>query len=649
MKGNIARYFTANRLASWPLWKTLVSGVLAVAIAGSGTGAAVAAVSAAAATPAPTAAATAAPTQEPTPTPVKMDASWLSLKWDATDIVGPAMRATNAQVSMEVNVSQQKIGLDLYETNSVTGKKSAFSGAAVTVTLTCVSLTEVEDKENLYDSEAGKEGAVTTYPMAKGTASLLIDKLNPGKYTLSVSSDDKSFIMPAAQNVTVKEKVAYKKTDTKAQAQTEATKQEDQKPTNTGGETVTLAPTKNTKAYIVAVTDSKYLWTSGGSYYLYYANGTKSPYKVTLGSGSDASGNAVTYLKSAAYDAAAAAALATPTPAPSVSPSPSPSISPSPSPSASPSLSPSPTTEPSASPSPSPSAEPSASPSPSPEQPSASPDAAAGAPTAVLAAAVPQLLTKYASVSAQSSVAAATAAPVASYELFSEANGAAVENTVFLLPAASALILGASNAAGSGQVQGIDISYHQGTIDFNAVKAAGVDFVIIRVGYRGYESGKIVADPKFDTYIQGAKAAGLRVGVYFFSQAINAEEGVEEASAALNAVSKYGLDYPIFIDSEYSSGAKTGRADGISQAARTEAVVAFCETVRNSGYRAGIYASTYWYRTQLNFATVSQYTVWNAHYGVSASDIPCALWQYTSKGSVSGISTSVDLNISYIG
>lgn len=654
MRGNFARYFTANRLVSWPLWKTAVSGVLALAIAGSGAGAAVAAVSAASA--ASSAAPVSSAVATPAPTAVPVDASWLSLKWDAVEIADPQERATEAQITMQINVSQQKLGLDLYESNSVTGKKSAFNDADVTVTLTCVSLDEVQDAANKYENDASKEGAVTDYPIAKGTSSLLIDKLNPGKYTVSVACADKNYIMPAAQNVTVKEKVTYKKTDKKAATATTADLKEDQVDTNTGGETVTLASTKNTKAYVIPAKDASYTWAAAdGSNYLYYRDGSKSPYKVELGTGNDSGGQTVSYIKKATYDAAMAASLA---PAGSTTASGS-SVKPA-------MVLPgvfaarigayrllSAPVEETPTPSPTPTATETPAPSPTPtatETPAASPT-----PTATATAAASPTPTATATPTASPTASPSpvpTATPVAVFELYSDTNGGVVQNdaaaALLKLPAVATLILGGNTSAG-GQVQGIDISYHQGSIDFNAVKAAGVNFVIIRVGYRGYGSGKVVLDPNFHTYMKAAKAAGLRVGVYFFSQAINAQEGVEEASAAINAVAAYGLDYPIFIDSEYSTSRRTGRADGLSQAARTEAVVAFCETVKNSGYRTGVYASSSWYRNQLNYATVSQYTVWNAHYGVASSPISCAMWQYTSKGQVSGISTNVDLNISYIG
>lgn len=200
------------------------------------------------------------------------------------------------------------------------------------------------------------------------------------------------------------------------------------------------------------------------------------------------------------------------------------------------------------------------------------------------------------------------------------------------------------------QCTGIDVSYWQGSIDWDKVKAAGVEFVIIRAGYRGYSSGTIVQDVNFTTYINGATAAGLRVGIYFFSQAINAQEGVEEASACINLIKSYGTSYPIYIDTELSGASgNVGRADNISNADRTAAVVAFCETIKSAGYTPGIYASYSWFTSKLNFSEISGYSLWNAQWGTTNSLSSAGMWQYTSDGAVSGISGRVDMNISYIG
>ena len=193
---------------------------------------------------------------------------------------------------------------------------------------------------------------------------------------------------------------------------------------------------------------------------------------------------------------------------------------------------------------------------------------------------------------------------------------------------------------------GIDVSKWNGSIDWNAVKNSGVSYVIIRCGYRGSSTGVLVEDPKFRSNIKGAKAAGLKVGVYFFSQAVNEVEAVEEASMALNLVNGYGLNYPIFLDVEASGG----RGDGISKDTRTAICKAFCATVQNSGYSAGIYANKTWFTEKINTGSLTGYKIWLAQYA-SAPTYKATrydMWQYSSKGKVSGIKGDVDMNISYM-
>lgn len=196
---------------------------------------------------------------------------------------------------------------------------------------------------------------------------------------------------------------------------------------------------------------------------------------------------------------------------------------------------------------------------------------------------------------------------------------------------------------------GIDVSRWNGNINWKKVKEAGIDFAIIRVGYRGYGTGKLVQDPLAVTNLKGATAAGIKIGVYVFSQAITLEEAVEEASMALEMVKGYKLDYPIFIDSEYSTSAKDGRADHISTAQRTAICEAFCKTIANSGYRTGIYASKSWFMYQLNVASLEKYHIWVAHY-TTATDYARRydMWQYTATATVPGISGDVDMNFSYL-
>lgn len=195
-----------------------------------------------------------------------------------------------------------------------------------------------------------------------------------------------------------------------------------------------------------------------------------------------------------------------------------------------------------------------------------------------------------------------------------------------------------------GNVMGIDISKHNGTVDWNAVKNAGVEFVILRCGYRGSASGVLVEDEKFRTNIKGATAAGLKVGIYFFSQAVNEMEAVEEASLTLSLIKGHKISYPVYIDVE----AANGRADGLSAAERTKVVKAFCETVRDSGYTAGVYSNKNWFAEKMDTGAFGNYRIWLAQYTESPTYTGrYEMWQYSSQGTIPGIKGDVDLNICY--
>ena len=199
---------------------------------------------------------------------------------------------------------------------------------------------------------------------------------------------------------------------------------------------------------------------------------------------------------------------------------------------------------------------------------------------------------------------------------------------------------------------GIDVSKYQSGLDWNKIKKSGVSFVIIRIGYRGYGAeGKLVKDPMFEEHFTNARNAGLKVGVYFFTQAVNEAEAQEEAEGCNWALNGRMLDYPIFYDTEASTApGGTGRADGLGVEDRTKCAIAFCERVKELGYKPGVYASTTWYRKRVDYNTLrSRYTIWNAHYGVSSSPIGCDLWQGTEKARINGYSGELDANISYIG
>ena len=204
-----------------------------------------------------------------------------------------------------------------------------------------------------------------------------------------------------------------------------------------------------------------------------------------------------------------------------------------------------------------------------------------------------------------------------------------------------------SDGVRSGTI-GIDVSRYQSGINWTKVKNAGINFVMIRCGYRGYGSGALVEDPMYASHISGAKAAGLRVGVYFFSQAVNEAEAVEEASMAVSLANRYGINMPIAIDSEYAAGGR-GRADGLSKSARTAITKAFCNTVRSAGHTPMVYASKSWFGSHLNASELSGYRIWVAHYADKCGYTGTYhIWQNTDKGTVDGVPGRVDMNISSI-
>ncbi len=194
---------------------------------------------------------------------------------------------------------------------------------------------------------------------------------------------------------------------------------------------------------------------------------------------------------------------------------------------------------------------------------------------------------------------------------------------------------------------GIDVSKWNKEIDWTKVKAAGVEFAIIRAGYRGYTTGSLVVDPYFEANIKGATDAGILTGVYFFTQAVNEVEAVEEASMVIELLKKYDIQYPVFIDTEGVGG--NGRADGLDVATRTAVCEAFCRTIASEGYMAGVYASRNWYNNMLETKNLEEYYIWLAEYrSEPLYKGSYQMWQYTSKGQIDGIEGNVDLNISYL-
>ncbi len=195
---------------------------------------------------------------------------------------------------------------------------------------------------------------------------------------------------------------------------------------------------------------------------------------------------------------------------------------------------------------------------------------------------------------------------------------------------------------------GIDISKYQGYVDFNEVKKDGIDFVMIRLGARGYSSGQLMLDECYADNIKRATDAGLNVGVYFFSQAITEEEALEEAEMVIEYLADYEITYPVAFDME-SIDNDTSRIDALTKEERTRIARTFVGKIRESGYNAVIYGDKEWVLTKINYAALTDLDIWLAQ----ESDVPdypyrFTMWQYSTQGKVEGVSGNVDLNISFI-
>ena len=194
---------------------------------------------------------------------------------------------------------------------------------------------------------------------------------------------------------------------------------------------------------------------------------------------------------------------------------------------------------------------------------------------------------------------------------------------------------------------GIDISQHQGEIDWKKVKEAGIDFAIIRVGYRTYGGGIIEMDESCGKNIREADAAGIKVGVYFFSQAVNTEEAIEEADTVLNAIEGCNITYPVVFDWEMIAD-DHARTDSVSVDTLADCCVAFCERVRSAGYTPMIYQNKNTAMKKLDLPRVKDYDFWLAEYGREPSYYyDFRIWQYSSDGTIPGVSGRVDMNICF--
>lgn len=194
---------------------------------------------------------------------------------------------------------------------------------------------------------------------------------------------------------------------------------------------------------------------------------------------------------------------------------------------------------------------------------------------------------------------------------------------------------------------GIDVSAHRDEIDWEAVKSDGVDFAMIRVGWRGNTEGKVNLDEYFHTNMKGASEAGLEVGVYFYSQAISKEEAVEEAESVIDWIKEYKITYPVVFDWEYvSADARTGT---LSNETLNECALAFCETIEKAGYMPMIYFNLDMGYRRYDLAKIGKYDFWLAEYdGAPTFYYNFQMLQYTSGGTVKGCDENVDLNLSFV-
>jgi len=198
-------------------------------------------------------------------------------------------------------------------------------------------------------------------------------------------------------------------------------------------------------------------------------------------------------------------------------------------------------------------------------------------------------------------------------------------------------------------IKGIDISHYNKVTDWDAVKADGVEFVIIRCGYRGYSQGGLVEDKKFIEYARDAYAAGLKLGCYFVTQAVDTAEAVEEADYVLSLMKEAGVEfeYPVCLDLEDAASLEA-RTLNLSKDKRTDIIIAFCEEIKAAGRCPMLYSAIRWYMDEMDLTRLTEYDKWFAQY-FNRPFFPYEfwIWQYTSSGVVDGIEGDVDLNICF--
>lgn len=207
---------------------------------------------------------------------------------------------------------------------------------------------------------------------------------------------------------------------------------------------------------------------------------------------------------------------------------------------------------------------------------------------------------------------------------------------------------------GMNVYHGIDVSYHNGTIDWDSVAADGVEYAFLRVGYRGYGNGSLQQDSKFTTYAPAALSAGIPIGAYYFTEATNEQEAIEEAEDCIRIIQENNIDVtlPIALDYEYqynAAGQLASPKAGLSKAEATANCIAFCDTIAAAGYTPIIYANSNDLTKLIDGESLSEkYGIWLANYTTKTKySGTYQIWQYSSKGSVDGISGNTDCNFWY--
>ena len=672
-KRNPMKYFSGSAFARLPLYKLVAGASATVLTASIGLG-----VFAASFTPG------AEPEPTPTPTPVATP--------ESTPTPTPE---PDKELLADVSVVQQDVGVQLYTLLEEEPEETAAPEA------TPAEESDGEDATNklpLLGVEAtvtltDEDGEVTEYAIDVETGTTLAEDVEPGEYTVTVLPIE-GYVVPESTTVTVEEKVIYKADVEAVKDKIVQSSQINESAEDSAVNTAGSAPIANEVTDTVQYAESskeeagrKVTYTAklSSNGYLLLEDGTETPYKPVYQDGTkDLIGaqrdggytgySAMSVWLPGAADSivplggtsgrtmaqahrtdgetddtmlldegeggentptptpAETPAASSPTPTPTATPTPTPTATPPPTPTATPTPPPTPT--PVVTPTPTPTPVVTATPAPTVKDPTAGfPDSIEAAKLAEYKFAVTKTETiEYVYTGWQEIDGVTYYYDPATHEPVTGSQ--VIQGDVYTFGADGAL---------NRTSRGIDVSKFQGTIDWNAVKADGITFAIIRCGYRGYGTGALVEDATYRRNIQGAINAGLKVGVYFYSQAINEAEAVEEASMVLSLVSGYSLPLGVYYDTEYVAG---GRANAISAAQRTACAVAFCETIRNAGYKAGVYSYASWFYNNLNFANISKYNIWIAQYRDTLSfNYKYNIWQYTGSGRVNGISTAVDMNI----